>query len=943
MKYLTLWILFCGTFLQQGKGQNNNEADSLIRLLPTMSNDTNKVWVYKKLASIYLRGKPFIGKDYAQKGVDLAYKLEFKQGETTCLIGLGLIYNTKAEYALAFQSFLKAFKIAETTHNKKDIRIIMGQLSGVYRSLGDYEKALETNFKVIKLAEEINVDVWSAYRGTGETYLAMNRLDSALFYTQKAYDNLEKNGNNIHVVTLTTLGDIYKQSGEYNLALSFYQESIKNCIKSNNTGVLCITYGKLAELYKQNGKRESSIFNYEKELALAIEGGYFEYINSSSRFLASAYDTIDPLKALKYYRIATSTADNVFNKDNFVQFQKIRLHQQQEQQKLVQEQENDKNKIRLIALLASLGFFLAIALLLYRNNRQKQKTNAVLENTLTELKETQTQLIEKEKIASLAAVRLQEIDALKTRLYTNITHEFRTPLTVILGMTQQIKDKPAAYLQEGLNMITRSGQNLLNLVNQMLDLSKLESGHLSLHYQQGDVVNFMKYIVESLHSLAESKGLQIHFISDLEQLTMDYDETHLQQVVSNLLSNAVKFTPKGGNIYVSLSIQSQTFSFKVKDTGVGIAEADLPLIFDRFYQVDDTATRHGEGTGIGLSLTRELVKLMNGTISVKSQQGKGTEFQVVLPIHHVADKKAKNEQLSILTPIIDISIADDAPLSINQEFFTEKPLVLIADDNADVRAYISSCLSTDYNLLIAKDGQECEELAFEHTPDLIISDVMMPFKDGFEVCQTLKTDERTSHIPIIMLTAKADIDSKLQGLEHGADVYLMKPFNKEELLLRIKKLLELRQQLQQYYRSTMDSIGFVIARNEATEGGKRQTTEKIISSANNADNAFVIKVRTLIEVNLNNSDFDVERLCRDLLLSPSQVHRKLTALTGLSTNNFIRYVRLLKAKEELVQNAHFSIAAVAYDCGFNDPAYFSRAFKQEFGVTPQAWREQTIE
>ncbi len=578
-----------------------------------------------------------------------------------------------------------------------------------------------------------------------------------------------------------------------------------------------------------------------------------------------------------------------------------------------------------------------------------ERTEA-LNQSLTVLKETQTQLIEKEQIASLSAIRLQELDNVKTRLYTNITHEFRTPLTVILGMTQQIKEKPTAHLKEGLNMITRNGQNLLNLVNQMLDLSKLESGHLSLHYQQGDVVNFLKYIVESLHSLAESKDLQIHFISDLEQLTMAYDETRLQQVVSNLLSNAVKFTPKGGNIYVSLSIQNETFSFKVKDTGRGIAEADLPYIFDRFYQVDDTATRHGEGTGIGLSLTRELVKLMNGTISVKSQIHKGTEFEVVLPIHHVAVIKTESAQSPMINGATNLLIDEEEhPLpedigisylnSKNDETTTDKPLILIADDNADVRAYIASCLSIDYNLLIAKDGQECEDLAFDKTPDLIISDVMMPFKDGFEVCQTLKTDERTSHIPIIMLTAKADMDSKLQGLEHGADVYLMKPFNKDELLLRIKKLLELRQQLQQFYRSTVMSANTPSGVG-GTEGGKIQPPAKPNPLLNNADNTFVLKVRTFIETNLNNANFDVEKLCRDLLLSPSQVHRKLTALTGLSTNSFIRYVRLVKAKELLIQNAHFSISAVAYDCGFNDPAYFSRAFKQEFGVTPQVWREQ---
>ena len=273
-------------------------------------------------------------------------------------------------------------------------------------------------------------------------------------------------------------------------------------------------------------------------------------------------------------------------------------------------------------------------------------------------------------------------------------------------------------------------------------------------------------------------------------------------------------------------------------------------------------------------------------------------------------------------------------------------------------AYIASCLATDYTLLIAKDGQECEEMAFTNTPDVIVSDVMMPFKDGFEVCKTLKNDERTSHIPIILLTAKADIDSKLQGLEQGADAYLMKPFNKEELLLRIKKLLELRQQLQHYYLSSISDFGFsegILTEQisdtaqdkpksdfknlKNTEGGKMQPIEERNPLANNADNAFVLKVKAAIEANLSNADFDVEKLGRTLALSPSQVYRKLLALTGLSPNSFIRFRRLVKAKE-LLLNSGFSITAVAYDSGFSDPAYFSRIFKQEFGVTPQAWREQ---
>lgn len=558
----------------------------------------------------------------------------------------------------------------------------------------------------------------------------------------------------------------------------------------------------------------------------------------------------------------------------------------------------------------------------------------------------------KQRLQQAEALRLKELDAVKTKLYTNITHEFRTPLTVILGMAQQVLDNPKDYFREGLKMIMRNGQNLLTLVNQMLDLSKLESGKLPLHYHRADIVAFLQYIVESFHSLAENKGVTLHFIPDEEELMMDYDEVRMQQIVSNILSNAIKFTPKEGHVYIWVNTQNDRFVLKIKDTGIGIAEADIPLIFDRFYQSDGTHTRQGEGTGIGLALTRELVKLMDGTIAVKSHQGKGAEFEVTFPLQHHLEVEEKQVKAPVLTSktIVEAPDSVDEPQVLTDNKDSDLPHILIADDNEDVRTYLASCLKNDYIIEIAKNGQECEDIAFNTTPDLIILDVMMPLKDGFEVCKTLKTDERTSHIPIIMLTAKADMDSRLEGLEQGADDYLSKPFHKKELLLRIRNLLELRRQLQQYYRSSLEvnlsnelpplsespTPSSDIAILKAAEQGSKNPS---VPLANSLENAFVIKVRKTIEANLEAPDFDVEKLCRTLAMSHSQVHRKLSALTGLSATHFIRYVRLVKAKEMIIHSG-YSLAAIAIDCGFNDPAYFSRIFKQEFGVSPQVWREQ---
>ncbi|QNA44522.1 hybrid sensor histidine kinase/response regulator transcription factor [Lacibacter sediminis] len=535
------------------------------------------------------------------------------------------------------------------------------------------------------------------------------------------------------------------------------------------------------------------------------------------------------------------------------------------------------------------------------------------------------------------AKRVKELDTLKTQLYANITHEFRTPLTVILGMAQQVKSKPDEHLNEGMEMIVRNGNHLLNLVNEMLDLSKLEDGKMTLNLVKGDVINFLRYVVESFQSLAASQQKQFHFLADADELVVAYDAEKLRQIITNLLSNALKFTPAHGNVYISISQEATeepgyTFMvLKVKDTGIGIPENQLQHIFDRFYQLDNSHTRKAEGTGIGLALTKELVKLMNGTIAVKSPPvgaTKGTEFTIVLPM-----KKASVEDVAVTVPVFakepapEPAFVRSKPVIINNEHAAPTtPLILLVEDNVDVVAYTASCLP-NYKLAVGKDGKEGFEIAVEIIPDLIITDVMMPFIDGFEMCRKLRQDERTSHIPIIMLTAKADLQSKLEGLEKGADVYLEKPFHKEELLLRIKKLLELRKNLQQYYSK---QIGIA----QQTETA---STDEIVTIEEPSEHEFVKKVRELVEANFTNYEFSVEQLCKMIFMSHSQLHRKLEALTGCPPNKFIRIIRLNKAKE-LLTDPSLSIAAIALDCGYNDPGYFARVFKQEYGVTPQEWR-----
>lgn len=531
----------------------------------------------------------------------------------------------------------------------------------------------------------------------------------------------------------------------------------------------------------------------------------------------------------------------------------------------------------------------------------------------------------KRRLVAAENLRLKDLDTAKTRLYTNITHEFRTPLTVINGMAEQIKEQPEQWLEEGLDTIRRNSQNLLGLVNQMLELRKLEAGMLPVRLIQGDIVAYVKYLAESFHSYAESKNIELTVVSQWEHFAMDFDPDKMLTIVSNLLSNAVKFTPPGGSITLAIGAPNgqadpELFEISVRDTGIGIPSEALPLIFDRFHQVNDGGAAGGGGTGIGLALTRELTQLLGGNIRAESTYGRGTVFTITLPVGRQAAPASDWPAVRQKAQWFQRQPAPDkqAPGASSED----KPLVQIVEDNADVVRYLRACLEPEYRLTVAPDGHAGIQRVFSDVPDLVVSDVMMPGMDGFEMCRQIKADERSSHIPVILLTARADMDSRLQGLRHGADIYLSKPFDKAELLLQIRNLLDSRKALQAHYLALASG-----APASAVPGAPAE------------ENAFVLKMRAIVEDHLADTAFDVDRFCREAGMSHSNLHRKLTALTGRSANQFIRHVRLSRACT-LLRDPERTIAAVADDCGFNDPVYFARAFRQEFGVAPSEWRSK---
>jgi signal transduction histidine kinase/ligand-binding sensor domain-containing protein/DNA-binding response OmpR family regulator len=531
------------------------------------------------------------------------------------------------------------------------------------------------------------------------------------------------------------------------------------------------------------------------------------------------------------------------------------------------------------------------------------------------------------RLTNAEASRLQQMDELKSRLYTNITHEFRTPLTVILGVNESLQSTASEDTKVSLEVIHRNGSQLLDLVNQMLDLAKLESGSLTLNLVQGDVLHYLRYLVESFHSLATNKGVSLEFITDSPELIMDFDPQRLQQIIANLLSNAIKFSPAGGKVEVQVRQQGKLLEIAVRDNGDGIPEDKLSLVFDRFYQVDDTNTRKGEGTGIGLTLVKELVGLMKGSVSASNREPHGAEFKVVLPM--VKDEATKKVlQVENSYPVVVPKPLAEITPSLSPQ--SDLPLVLIVEDNRDVVRYLQSCFNGAYQILYAKDGQEGIDMALEYIPDLIISDIMMPEKDGYELCRTLKNTEASSHIPIVLLTAKADLEAKIEGLQKGADAYLYKPFHKEELLITVSNLLEVRLKLQAHY---LHQAGLTTTKDEQPQIPNNSSLELAM------EHAFIQKIKTLVEADFS-KQWDVPELARALQVSISQLHRKLTALTGMHTTEFVRYVRLVKAREKLRSNREEKIAVIAYEVGFTSPNEFTRRFKEVFGVTPGEWRKQ---
>ncbi len=509
---------------------------------------------------------------------------------------------------------------------------------------------------------------------------------------------------------------------------------------------------------------------------------------------------------------------------------------------------------------------------------------------------------------------------MKSKFFVNIARELRAPLTLILGPVQRLLEKyPKTDDSTEYKVIQKNGLRLQNLINQLLDLSKMEAGKLTLKAAETDIIALSKAILSTFESHAHKRHITLKFKSKFKSLGMYLDFDKYEKILINLLFNAFKFSEDGTEISITIFRKDKNISVQVIDQGIGIAADQIGHIFERFYQVEASSTRSYEGSGIGLALVKDLVELHYGQIEVESLPGKGTTFRMLFPMgkDHLSEnefsKLNDNKKIRINSLLTDED--DVAPLS---EPDAGLPLILIVEDNADMRKYIHGFLKNNYSVIFANDGLEGYEKAKDKTPDIIVSDVMMPKMDGFEMCGKLKTDIKTSHIPIIILTAKADEEHKLEGLEIGADDYLFKPFSGKELRVRIKNLLEQRRQLQQKFATS------VFISPHKLDVGK-------------TDKSFLDDVLSAIDTNISNPDFHVDDLASKVALSRPQLHRKLKALVNKFTTEFMRSYRLQKAATLLSEKV-YNIGEIAFRVGFSNLSYFSDCFRKQYGVLPSDYK-----
>lgn len=884
-------------------------------------------------------------KDYEKHGNPLGAMLVNKE--------LGKRSRETARFNEAIGYHRRSLQLALEIKDTLEAIQALNNIGTNFRRMGILDEASTFHYGALLLCEQYSdKNSFTAKKnrvvslnGIGNIHLTLDNRETADSVFRVALAGEHELGSDLgQAINYANLGAIFEARGMTDSALVYYQYSMQYNRAAKSTLGISLCHNHFGRLFEQKGLWDNALQEYrsaydlmegnsdrwhwlEACLALARVNISKGDIHTAKKYLARAEKAAKEARSLEHlsevyrldylcytkqgncsralhsYILSRAYADSVRNAENQNHVQNLRVNYEREKShrelSLIRENYRMEQRTKNIFLISSLFIVLVMVValgFLWYALRMKSRNQRMM----------------------------RRMEKVRNNFFTNVTHEFRTPLTVILGLSEQLQKEgtDAEEQKNGLVTIARQGKSLLGLVNQLLEVAKVKSEIGEPEWRHGDAVAYMRMMMEIYRAYARQKQIDLRFIPSDTVIMMDFVPGYFCKIVRNLLSNAFKFTPKGGKIVLAVERKAESFVLRIADSGIGISEDDLPHIFDTFYQGENTDT--DLGTGIGLALVRQMALGMDGQISVESTPGKGATFTVVLPLKH-GDKawekwspeKQLEAEMDYLARIED-KTPETGTTPVSED--ATQPSILIIEDNIDVSYYIGGLLKGEFRLLYARDGEEGIEKAKEYIPDLIITDLMMPEKDGYELCREVRRSDVLNHIPIIVITAKCSEESRVQLLDAGADAYLHKPFNADELHIRIIRLLEQRRLLREKYSRAMHD-------------GTEQSVELSI-----ADKSFLTRLNDVVYGMMGNSNLSSDMVADKMCMSLSQLNRKVKVITGFSSSGYILQMRLDKAKRMLA-STETPVGDIATKCGFPEISYFSRIFKQTFQMTPSQYRK----
>ncbi|MEM9866980.1 MAG: tetratricopeptide repeat protein [Bacteroidota bacterium] len=945
-------------------GRDSIRADSLVQSAKRVSRHIkqidDKVHAFEQIGSYYVRTSAYDSAlTYYKKTLDV----DKKQGNIARLArhhsNIGNVFFYKGEYNQTLYHFLQRLSYCEQLDDSTCISAASNNLGNALINLGRYQDAIDYTLRSLKIDEvlEYEYGILSSKMSLGNINYYLKNYDKAIEYFSEIVATCEALGNEQLTMTYAynNLGSIFYQQKKFKKAAEFYEQSLVLEKQFGSKSGIATKYNNLGLVNKELGELERAEDYFHQALKIRQELGDLYGMGSSENNLGQLYLAQgNTQKALQFYNAALIHGEKAGSLETLKIANEGLAKTYKEQGQYAAAIKNYENFLSLNDSLLTIEKAEKITELEARYDSEKKENEIALLKKNEQLQEIQ--LVQQE--ASLRAGQFQrniliaglillsivvflivysnkqrlaakelvqknqrETEKIRSRFFASISHEFRTPLTLISTPVQQLEKK---YKDEKetvgmLGLIHQNANRLLKLVNQILDLSKLEVGKLQLTVEHGDIILWLRVISASFISLAESKDILFEQAFPQKGILSYFDREKIEQILSNLLSNAMKFTPKGGTVRLVVDVQDEVLRIAVQNTGAPISEKDQTRVFERFYQTD--TQKYSEGTGIGLSLVKELTELHHGSVQVDSNI-EHTTFSLTVPLSESAyendikiEPKANAPEKSKSTEDLDLSFPTE-PVTEG-----EKHRVLLVEDQDDLRGYIGSQLGDIYEVKEAQNGHLAWEIALKELPDIIITDLMMPELDGEGLLEKLRHDPKTQHIPVILLTAKTERKSMFNSIGKGADHYLTKPFDIEELRIRMKSLLEQRKRIRDYHRSQF-------------------LTNPKAESITSMNDRFLQQAGLIMAKNLDNAEFTVDEFAAEMGMSRVQLFRKMKAIIGYSASDFIRQYRLKKAHEYL-QHQKGTVSEIAYDVGFSNLSYFTRAFKEVYHCKPSDLLQKT--